>query len=122
MRFGGLSVCSFGLPPSSSPLESGRSHQEARGQAGAGAMVRAGEREAWRARDLPRASSTHRWVRGRGAPRTEGEERAELTLVNPNSGFVKIKVLGAGLSSLVKAGCVQAIWAVPTSSLSPFSL
>lgn len=57
-----------------------------------------------------------------GAPRTEGEERAELTLVNPNSGFVKIKVLGAGLSSLVKEGCVQAILAAPTSSLGPFSL
>lgn len=60
--------------------------------------------------------------RAAAATPSEGEEMAELTLVNPNSGFVKRKVLGAGLSSLVKAGCVPALLAIPTASLSPLSL
>ena len=96
----------------------------------AGARIRVGELRAGPARDLTCAFSTHKWVRGPGgrgnraaaATPSEGEEMAELTLVNPNSGFVKRKVLGAGLSSLVKAGCVPALLAIPTASLSPLSL
>ena len=117
MRFGGLSVCSFGLPPSSSPLESGRNRQGARGPPGAGAMVRAGRSGTYLAH-APRTGG-YVDVDGGAGNRGRGEGRANAS--QPNSGFVKIKVLGAGLSSLVEAGCVQAILAVPTSSLSPFS-
>lgn len=82
MRFGGLSVRSFGLSPSSSPLEPREAARErgagwGRGPRSAGGALRALHAE------------RGRWGEDRAAaaPRSEGEERADLTLINPKFWF-----------------------------------
>ena len=90
MRFGGLSVCSFGLPPSSSPLESGRSHLEARGRAEADPRsARESARLGGRGTYPAQAPRTGGYVDEGAADRGRGEGRANSS--QPKFWFCKNK-------------------------------